>query len=157
MSFKVIETQEQLDAIIGERVTRAKEATRKEFDGWLSPDDVNAKTSELAGRVSTLESALNSANEELNTTKALVAERDETIKGHVLQTEKTRIAHEMGLSYDAINFLQGDDVDAIKANAEILKNLVGANNTLPLANHEPKSKDSKTEALKEVVTNLRKD
>lgn len=157
MSFKVIETQEQLDAIIGERVARAKDAVRKEFDGWISPDDLTTKTSELTSRVSTLESALNSANEELNTTKSLIAEKDATIQGHVLQTEKTRIAHEYGLSYDAIKFLQGENADEIKASADALKHLVGANNVPPMANTERPASGSTDAAFLNMARDLGKE
>ena len=32
MSFKTIESQEELDAIIGDRIERAKNSVRKEYD-----------------------------------------------------------------------------------------------------------------------------
>ena len=43
--FKPIETQEQLDAIISDRIKRAQETTRKEFEGFLSPEDAAKKYS----------------------------------------------------------------------------------------------------------------
>ena len=35
--FKQIETQEQLDEILKDRLKRERETTRKEFEGFLSP------------------------------------------------------------------------------------------------------------------------
>lgn len=155
MSFKVIETQEQLDAIISERIARAKDATRKEFDGWFSPDEVNVKTSALTDKVSTLESALNSANEELANNKALIAEKDEALRVHELRSVKTRIAHENGLTYEAISFLQGDNEEAIRESAKTLKTLVGSNTIAPMANKEPRGADTTGAAYKELLANLR--
>lgn len=41
--FKVIETQEQLDAILGDRLKRERETVKKEFEGYLSPEDAAKK------------------------------------------------------------------------------------------------------------------
>ena len=37
--FQKIETQEQLDAVIGERIKREKETIGKKYEGYISPDD----------------------------------------------------------------------------------------------------------------------
>ena len=37
--FKPIETQEELDNIIKERLKRERESTQKKFEGWISPED----------------------------------------------------------------------------------------------------------------------
>ena len=41
--FKVIETQEQFDEAIKERLTREREKVEKEYEGYLSPKDVQEK------------------------------------------------------------------------------------------------------------------
>ena len=38
--FNVIETQEQFDKAIGERIKREQETIRKQYEGYLSPDEV---------------------------------------------------------------------------------------------------------------------
>ena len=38
-TFKPIETQEELDAIIEKRLKRERETATKRFDGWISPED----------------------------------------------------------------------------------------------------------------------
>ena len=40
--FKSINTQEDFDARIKERLERAEKAVKKSFDGWTSPDDLKA-------------------------------------------------------------------------------------------------------------------
>ena len=42
--FTPIETQEQLDAVIGERIKRERETSAKKYEGYLSPDDFKSKT-----------------------------------------------------------------------------------------------------------------
>ena len=37
--FKPIETQEELDNIIKDRLKHERETTQKRFEGWVSPDD----------------------------------------------------------------------------------------------------------------------
>ena len=41
--FKAIETQEEFDKVIGERLKREQETVRKEYEGFLSPEDVQKK------------------------------------------------------------------------------------------------------------------
>ena len=38
-TFKAIETQEELDNIVKERLKREREATNKRYEGWISPSD----------------------------------------------------------------------------------------------------------------------
>lgn len=37
--FKPIETQEELDNIIKDRLKRERESTQKRYEGWISPED----------------------------------------------------------------------------------------------------------------------
>ena len=41
--FNVIETQEQFDKAIGERIKREQETIRKQYEGYLSPDEAAKK------------------------------------------------------------------------------------------------------------------
>ena len=43
--FKVIETQEQFDAAIGERLKRERDTVKKEYEGYLSPEAAEKKFS----------------------------------------------------------------------------------------------------------------
>ena len=52
-----------------------------------------------------------------------IADRDSKIKGYEVSAMKHRIAHESGLSYDAVDFLQGSDEDTIRASADKFKNV----------------------------------
>ena len=64
----------------------------------------------------------------------------------------------MGLSYDAVDFLQGSTEEEIQKSAESLKDLVGTK-TAPLAAEAPipgNDKDAKSVALRSMVRDLAK-
>lgn len=131
--FKVIETQEQFDEALKDRLERERKATRKEFEGFLSPAEVAEKYKDHLSA----EEVKEKYKDYLSPDK--VAELNQKIKGYETDSAKTRIANEMGLSYDAIQFLKGDDEEAIRQSAESLKGLVGAYNVAPLASSENNS------------------
>lgn len=147
--FEAIETQEQLDAIISERLRRERETIKKEYEGFLSPDDAAKK---YEGYLSP-EDVKTKYSGYLSPEDA--AKKDARIKQYETDSVKTRIAHETGLSYEAIGFLKGDDEEAIKKSAESLKALVGSSVTAPLASTESGAADAQTAALKTTLKNLK--
>ena len=149
MAFTVIETQEQLDAVVGERVARAKEATRKEFDGWISPDDLAKQTADLNEKMSALDDQIKSLNDEKEALTQQLTEKDGTIAKYEADSVKTKIAREVGLPYEAVQFLQGDDEETIRKNAESLKDITGTK-VPPLGNPEtPPEEDGVVAAFKQ--------
>lgn len=147
--FKVIETQEQLDAVLGERLKRERETIKKEYEGFLSPEDAAKK---YAGYLSPDDEK---AKYKGYISPEEVAKKDAQIKGYETDSVKTRIAHEMGLSYDAVGFLRGEDEEAIRKSAESLKSLVGSTNTAPLASTESSVVGAEDAALKNTLKGLK--
>jgi hypothetical protein len=153
--FKAIETQEQFDAAIKGRLEREKgkyEAQIAELTKKLE-----TQTGDAQKQISELTQALTTAKEEKEGFDKTLAERDAKIKEYELHSAKTQIAHELGLSFEAVNFLQGSDVEEIRKSAESLKELVGTK-TAPLANPETNignPKDATTDAaLRQMSQNL---
>lgn len=153
MDFTPITTQEQLNEIIGERLKRDREATAKKYEGWMSPDDVNNLKAGYDKQLADAATAADSAAKKYADYDKQLADRDTKIKNYETASVKARIAHETGLSYDAIQFLQGDDEDSIKASAESLKTLMGSSRPAPapLASTEQQGESD----LKSVLHNLR--
>lgn len=147
--FKVIETQEQLDTVLGERLKRERETVRKEFEGYLSPE---AATKKYAGYLSPEDEA---KKYEGYLSPEEAGKLNAKIKGYETDSVKTRIAHESGLSYDAIAFLHGEDEESIRKSAEALKNLVGNSNVSPLASLEQPGSDGEVAAYKNVIKGLK--
>ena len=134
--FKPIETQEQLDSIITERLARAEKNIRKEYEGFMSPSDIEKHTSDLNGQIANLQNELNKNSETIKGFDAQIAERDSKIKAYETASVKTKIASELGLPLNAVNYIQGNTEETIKASAEGLKTMFGTS-AMPKASNEP--------------------
>ena len=147
--FKPIETQEELDGIIKERLKRERDTTTKRFEGWISPDDH--------------QKAINDANKAFDDYKKahendeqMIADLTAKNKEYETASLKSRIAHEVGLSYDWISRIGGDDEASIRKDAESLKKLVGNRATLPTKNTESgENTDPRAAALKSVLNGIK--
>lgn len=153
--FTAITTQEQLDAIIGERIKRERETAAKKYEGYISPEDLKTMKADHEKQIGDLNLALKNANEKSAGHEKEIADRDSKIKAYETASVKSRIAHEVGLSYDAIDFLKGEDEDSIRKSAESLKSLVGTKPAAPLANPEGSSGVDKDEALRKTLRSLK--
>lgn len=147
--FKVIETQEQLDEVLKERLKGEREAVKKEYEGYLSPQQADEK---YKGYLSP-EAAADKYKEYLSPEAA--AKLNAKIKGYETDSVKTRIAHETGLSYDAVQFLRGEDEESIRKSAESLKGLMGTAEPAPLASAEAYVPNSTETALKNTLKGLK--
>lgn len=154
--FKVIETQEQLNSIIEERLKRDRESRSKTYEGYLSPEEVEKLKKGYEDTIIGLNKQIEDSSETHKNYDTEIANRDAKIKEYETASVKSRIAHETGLPYDAIAFLQGDDEETIKKSAESLKGLVGhGNQTPPPVLSLPDLKGDKTAALRQTLASLR--
>lgn len=153
--FTPITSQEQLDSVLKDRLARNEEKWQKKFEGFLSPDEVSAKTSDYEKQISDLTNALDGANKKTASFEKEIADRDNKIKGFETNALKHKIAHEKGLSYDAIGFLKGDDENSINESAEALKSLMGNTHPVPTFSNEPKVETNTTkQSMKTLARNL---
>ena len=153
--FKIIESQEQFDAAIKGRLEREKVKYTDQIAELTKKYE--AQTGDAQKQISELTQALNLAKEEKENFDKTLAERDAKIKEYELHSAKTQIAHELGLSYEAVNFLQGSDADESRKSAESLKELVGTK-TAPLADSEAQitntTNTASDAALRQMARNL---
>lgn len=154
MSFSIIETQEQLDAIIGERVARAKESARKEYEGFIAPSELDAKTKEFTDKIASLEKSLSEANEKVANYDKDISERDAKIKNYEVASVKSKVANELGLTFEAVSFINGDDEASIRQSAEALASIITKPTVQPLASAEPMATNSRDSAFREMLNNL---
>lgn len=153
--FEPITTQEQLDKIIGDRLKREKESTAKKYEGYLSPDDVANLKAGYDKQIADLQSASDAQAKKYEKYDKDLAERDAKIKQYETASVKARVAHETGLSYDAIQFIQGDDEDSIKASAQSLKTLMGQAKPAPAPLADPDKSGGGKADYKSLLHNLR--
>jgi hypothetical protein len=120
--FKTIETQEELDNIIKDRLSRnTKTVTAevtKQFEGYISPDEQAKLTKKM------------------DDLKAELTKKDNTIadlkaKNTAYETAsvKTKIAREYGIPEELADRLSGTNEEEYKADAEALSKYVSASHT----------------------------
>lgn len=159
MAFEPITTQEQFDKMTLERIGRAKDSVRKEFEGFISPDDFAKKTSELNRKVTDLTGTIESLNNKIKEKDDSLAEKESQIKAYETSSAKLRIAREKGLPYEAVEFLAGDDEKSIGESADSLKELFkSGRGAPPMADPEGnsgKEKDPVKEAYRRMSKQLK--
>ena len=149
--FKPIETQEELDKIITTRLKRERESTEKKFEGWISPED-HQRGLEEANK------AFIDYKEAHKDDEQTIADLTAKNKAYETASLKSRIAHEVGLSYEWISRISGDDEKSIREDAESLKKLVGtgSNNLMPTKNSEAgEDYNSSSAALRSVLNGIK--
>lgn len=123
--FKAINTQEEFDERIKERIERAEKKAAEAFKGWLSPDEVKALNEAHKGEIEKINAAHSEEMKKYTGYDDKFNEQAEKIKSLEMAALKTKIATEKKLPLDAVEFLQGEDEESITANAEKLLKLSG--------------------------------
>lgn len=150
-------TQEEVNKLVGQARLEGKEIGRKEFEGWISPEKLVEETNGLNGQLGALNDQIKALTTEKENLQTQLNEKDGQIANYEINSVKLKIARETGLSYEAIEFLQGGDEEAIRKSAESLKSLVGAAKVPPLGNPEtPPEEDGVTAAFYKLNPQLRK-
>lgn len=149
MTFKVIETQEELDQIIQERLNRQKEK-------FADYDEIKARNSELESEVGTLKATLEKTNANAKSHEQIVSDLNAKIADYETANLRIKIALQNGLPIDLADRLVGSDEESIKADAERLASFVSkkAQTPPPLKNQEPPLGEDKDGAYKNLIENL---
>lgn len=155
MADEKVFTQEEVNKLVGQARLEGKDAGRKEFTGWISPDDMKKQTDDLNTQLAGLNDQIKTLTDEKENLQTTLQEKDGTIAKYEIDSVKTKIAREAGLSYEAIGFLQGDDEEAIRQSAESLKKIVG-NPAQPMFNPEsPQIDDGVLAEFKKLNPNIK--
>lgn len=149
--FTPITTQEDFDKAIGERLKRERETVKKEYAGYLSPEDEKKK---YEGHLSP---AAEKEKYKGYLTPEEAAEKEKAIKGYEANSVKMRIAHEVGIPYELADRLTGENEEALRKDAEGLIKIMGsqAHKVPPLKSTEPPAADTKTAAFKSMLDNMK--
>lgn len=153
MSFEVIETQEQLDKVIGARIAKAKEAAKAELQSKLDElDTLTTKLEEKESKITSLTDELETAKAAKTANEAKIADLTAKVQKYEADSVKTRIAQEFGLDVGLANRLTGETEEDIRKDAEALKGIVGSTSVQRI-NYNPEStaKDEENAALKNML------
>ena len=156
--FKVINTQEEFDERIKERIERAEKKAKEEFNGWLSPDAIKETEKTLTEKYKgEIESLKKSHAEELKKYEGYdekFVKQAEEIKTLTVSNLKNKVAMEKKLPLDAIEFLQGEDEASIIESAERLSKLSGNHTQGYTRNTEKEEGNQIDRELREVLNKL---
>ena len=148
--FKVIETQEQLDAIIKSRLDREKAK-------YSDYDTLAEKIKNLETENTNLKQAITEKETSESTNLTRITELEKDVNAWKNKSLKQQIAMKNGLPFDLADRLQGDNEESLNEDAERLASLVSVKKyTQPLADKEPNFESKGTDAAwRDVVKNLR--
>lgn len=127
MAFKVIETQEELDRIITERLERE----RAKYNGFMSAEDVQKMKD-------TYEASVKADNEKYS---ALEKEKEDLVakvKDYEVGTLKTKVALANGLPIGVTDYLKGETEEELAESAKVLSSMF-----TPKADPKPKEEEGK--------------
>lgn len=138
--FKVIESQEELDNIIKDRLDRnTKKITAevtKQFEGYISPDEAAKSKKALEDEITKLTAQITEKDTKI---------ADITAKNTAYETAavKAKIAREYGIPAELADRISGTNEDEYKADAENLAKFVAAGKpTAPMFSAEPSGNNS---------------
>jgi len=164
MSFKTFETekewkdavQEEMNGFMKERLARHEKTIRKEYEGFLSPEEQSKLNGGLLAEISNLKTEKDDLNQSIN---KLQTERDDFAKKatkYEMDSVKTKVAQEYGLPAKATQLLFGNNEEEIRKNAKLFEEVYRSNfNTAPLASTETPVEDQRTAAFKQMLEQMR--
>lgn len=152
--FKVIESQEEFDLRIKDRIERAKEKAIEDYKSEIKKtiDDLRNENSSLKNEVAGYKESLEDVKEKDETIGGL----NEKISAFERAEVKRNIALEYGLPFKLADKISGDDEDSMKKDAELMaKYFSDSKRTYepPLKSYENKV-DEKDQALKKLIDGL---
>ena len=125
--FTPIESQEALDAVLKDRLNRQNEKHAKEIaeinEKYKDYDELKSASSEWEAKFNDLNAKLTEAEETKNGYNAQIADYQAKLKQYEIDSVKTRVAAETGLTLRAIEFLKGETEEEIRASADRLKSI----------------------------------
>ena len=152
--FKVIESQEEFDARIKDRIERAKEKAIEDYKIEIKKtiDDLKSENSSLKNEGAGYKESLEEVKGKDETIKGL----NEKISAFERAEVKRNIALEYGLPLKLADKISGDDEDSMKKDAEGLAKYFSESKKSyepPLKSYENKV-DEKDQALKKLLDGL---
>ena len=154
-----INSQEEYDNLVKERIDRAKKSEREKFAGY---DDFKAKAekydADIKARDEKYNTDIKAKDDELTAKDNTIAELNAKIKTYESDSVKAKVLKEFGLSQDLSKWITGDDEEAMRTNAQELQQIVGVQKTQPLADPESENDENDDErtALKKTLQTIRK-
>ena len=108
MTFKTIETQEELDKVIGDRLKREREKVESEYQDKLE---------ELEKKFNETKSLLDDKDSIAEESASKIKDLEGQVKGYEMADKKRNLALEFGLPYNLADRIQGESDEDMKKDA----------------------------------------
>lgn len=118
--FTPINTQEEFDKIIGERLRRERDTVTKSFEQKMAEKDT--ENSKLKADVEAVNKRLEEANQKI----AGIPDLEKKVKAYEVASVKSKVARETGIPYELAERLSGETEEDIRKDAEGLRKVIGA-------------------------------
>lgn len=154
MDFTPIETQEQFDSMVKERVERAKKSAAKEFETQLK--DLEQTKEQLATKdseIEALKAKISDFEGEKKTSEESYHAMEKELSELKLKALKTQIAMDNNIPLDMADRIKGEDEEAMRADAEKLASFV-SKRVAPSYKPEEAPKDPTEEGYREMARYL---
>lgn len=151
--FEAITTQEQLDAVIKDRLERERKTLTEKYSDY---DDLKEKVSDYEKQIGDLNKSIKDNEKKYADYDQQLSALQTKVKGYESDSVKTRIAHEAGIPYELASRLTGEDENSIRKDAETVAKLFKTGQQpAPLKSTEPGDVDGKRAAMKNVLAGLK--
>lgn len=148
MTFKPIETQEELNSIIQERLNREKKSYEAKLTGL---EDQKAQLEKLQEENTSLQKALEDAKGKDQTIEELQGK----VKNYELSDLRTKVALKNGLDYTLASRLVGNTEEELQADAETLASQLAPQTPhAPLKSTEPEGEGGVNSAYRQMLKGL---
>ena len=148
--FEAIETREQFEEAVKDRLEQERETVRREFCGYLSPEAVEEKYKEYLSPKEAEEKYKGYLSPED------AANKDATIAKYEKESKRVKVAMENGIPYELAGKLSGGTEDEMKKDAEAFSKFLKGKTTYPNFTRDTDNKDdSIREATKKMLNNLK--
>lgn len=134
--FKKIETQEEFDAAIKERLERERKTYSEKYSDY---DAIKKQNADYEAQVSKLSEANKAFESKVSEYDKQIGELNSKIKSYETDSAKTRIALEKGLPYEMASRLNGTTEEEISKDADEMAKFIGKREPAPESSSEPQS------------------
>lgn len=152
MTFKQIETQEELDQIITDRLNRQKASYEEKLTDY---DKIKQRNEELETENNKLQTSSAELAEKAKGYDQNIADLNAKIAGYETASMRNKVALAHGLPIDLADRLQGDDEESLTKDAERLAGFIKKSDPpAPLRDPEPPAENNKSVAYKKLAESL---
>ena len=152
--FKTIESQEELDRIIGEHISKEKEKFADYEDLKSTVKKLEQKNADLLQAIDSNNQLLKEREEILTAKETEFSELQKVVDGYKMNQLRTQVALKYGIPYEFAERLQGADEESLQADAEKLSAFMKPKTAAPLKEQEPVVGEERTSAMRQMLKDL---